>query len=251
LNAKVVAVGLVIVILVVALFLSGIFPGFRLPQKAQLIAVSSVNIEPGGSVQNSYVVGTDWDIALTVNSFQNVAALELGPSNQTTCGSGTICSGQKIIPTSQVYITLTPGQPYVSVNLIPVQEGNGFSNPIVPEVCGYGGNLTVDAGIPPYFTGTQICSSALNSEFYIPASQFWTPHYPLTISVQVVGGPDPGSFSKTVDIVNLPSSTVSISNPANADQNITINDLGSLLGNQWPTDVGNLLFYQGGSKCDG
>ena len=118
-NAKVVAVGLVIVILVVALFLSGIIPGFRLPQKAQLIAVSSVNIEPGGSVQNSYVVGTDWDIALTVNSFQNVAALELGPSNQTTCGAGTVCSGQKVIPTSQVYITLTPGQPYVSVNLIP------------------------------------------------------------------------------------------------------------------------------------
>ncbi len=185
-----------------------------------------------------------------MNSFQNVAALELGPSNQTTCGSGTICSGQKVIPTSQVYITLTPGQPYVSVNLIPVQEGNGFSNPIVPQVCGYGDNLTVDAGVPPYFTGTQICSSALSSEFYIPASQFWTPHYPLTINVQVVG-PNPASFSKTVDIVNLPSSTVSISNPTNPDQNITINNLGSLLGNQWPTDVGNLLFYQGGSKCDG
>ena len=255
-NAKVVAVGLVIVILVVALFLSGIIPGFRLPQKAQLIAVSSVNIEPGGSVQNSYVVGTDWDIALTVNSFQNVAALELGPSNQTTCGAGTVCSGQTVAPTSQVYITLTPGQPYVSVNLIP---GNSL-NPVVAgsgegsSVCGYGNPLSGNNPVyvvSPSFKGTQVCASALNGQFYIPASQFWTPHYPVTINVQVVGGPNPASFSKTVDIVNLPSNTVSISNPTNRDQNITINNLGSLLGNEWPTDVGGLVFYQDSAQCAG
>jgi len=252
LNVKVAAVGLVIAILVVAVLLSGVIPGFHLPQKAQLISVSSVNIQPGGSIQNSYVVGTDWYVALTVNSFQNVAALELGPSNQTTCGSGTVCSGQTVAPTSQVYITLTPGQPYVSVNLIPVQSGNGFSNPIVSSVCGYGNNLTgINGFFQDYFQGKQICTNSLNSEFYVPTSQFWTPHYPVTISVQVVGGSSPAKFSQTVDIVNMPSNILRISNPSNPDQNITINNLGSLLGNEWPTDVGNLLFYQGGSKCQG
>ena len=246
---KILAVVIIIILLILSVFLSGIIPGFRLPQREQLISVSSVNISPGGEIQNTYVVGTDWDIALTLNSFQNVAAVSLGPSNQTTCGSNTICSGETVAPTSQVYITLTPGQPYVSVNLVPVQSGNGFSNPIVPAVCGYGGNLTIDTGVPLYFSGTEICSSALSSEFYIPASQFWTPHYPVTINVQVVGGQDPGSFTKTVDITNLPGNTVTVSNPSNPAQSITINNLGSLLGNEWPTDVGNLLFYQGGSKC--
>ena len=166
-----------------------------------------------------------------MNSFQNVAALELGPSNQTTCGSGTVCSGQTVAPTSQVYITLTPGQPYVSVNLIPVQSGNGFSNPIVSSVCGYGNNLTgINGFFQDYFQGKQICTNSLNSEFYIPTSQFWTPHYPVTINVQVVGGSSPAKFSQTVDIVNMPSNILRISNPSNPDQNITINNLGSLLG---------------------
>ncbi len=183
-------------------------------------------------------------MALTVNSFQNVAALELGPSNSTTCGS-TICNGETVTPTSQIYITLNPQQPYVTVPLVPEQSGNEFSNPIVSSTCGLGNPVTGHFGSG--FTATQVCSNSLETKFYLPSNQFWTPHFPVTITVTKVGA-NPFTFSQQVDLAHLPANQLLVSNPNNPTQNITIVDLGALLGNEWPTDVGNLVFYQG---CNG
>ena len=243
-NGKIVGAAIIIAIISVGILVSGIVPGIHLPGKASIISVSNVNISAGGSEQNSYLVGTDFNVALTVNSFQNVAALELGPSNSTFCGSS-ICSGQTVTPTSQIYITLTPQQPYVSVPLTPEQSGNEFSNPVVPGICGEGNPVTQHFGIG--YTGTQVCTNPLEHEFYLPANQFSTPHFPVTITVTRVGT-NPFTFSQQVDLAHLPANQLLVSNPTDPAENITIVDLGALLGNEWPTDVGNLLFYQG---CNG
>ena len=226
-NAKIVAVGFVIAILVVTLFLSGIIPSFHLPQKTQLISVSQVNLEPGGSLQGKYVVNAYWNVLLTTNSYQNVALSQVNFGSQNASQlSGNTVNGQTVVPTSQVYVTIDPLQPYAALSLVERQttfapNANGVGNPV----------SIVNCAIECEAQGIKIAAQSQSLTYYIPDPNdaSWTYHYPVQITVEKVG-PNPFTSTQTIDAATV--SQVKFTNPNNSSETLTINTLGMFQGSK-------------------
>ncbi len=211
------------------------------------ISVSQVSLEPGGSVQNNYLVNTYWDVNLAVNSIQNLAFLKLNSQGANgTAFTGNVLNGESFAPSSQVYVTLTPEQPYATVALKQIQAQWS------PAASGYGDQVTEPAtpcqNFGCYGASTNSTSAQIGY-FFIPAQQYWTFHYPIAVTVTKVGGSDPFSQTETIDMVTQHS--VTIADPSNLDENVTVNQIGFYAGDLSQVPVGDPIFYQGGSKCGG
>lgn len=272
-SGKAIAVLLIAVIIITGVL--GVTGKLPLPKKASLISVSQVNLESGGTIQNGYLIGSYWNIAFTVNSLQNIALLNFGGSNHTTAQAS---NGQTVTPTSQIYVTISPGQPYATVPLkqeqitwAPGASGLGCGS---AGECSTTGQIDYNYGCPSAGyggasnSGLTGCLDAKNSVstnpqtnyFFTPAAQYWTYHFPVTITAQKVGG---GNSSSQIDCVvngQITSSnsctidmasqgSVLFENPSNHNINLTINKLGNLGGDLSQVPVGNYVFYDGGSKC--
>ena len=241
-NSKVVAVGLVISILVIAILVSGIIPGFHLPRKASLISVSNVNLQPGGQIQNSYVIHTYWDAVLTINSQQNVALAQVnfGPSNDSSL-QGNQINGQTVKPTTQIYVTFNPLQPYITLSLL--QRSTTFA----PAATGFG-NVTTPGCNNNFCTtawnGEQISTQAQPLTYYTvnPNDAVWHYHYPVQITVQKAGGLNPFTITNVVDVEQ--TNSITIANPQNPSENLTINSLGNFKGSLSSPPINNPIFYQ-------
>ena len=101
------------------------------------------------------------------------------------------------------------------------------------------------------FTGcfqyTYHSNPAQTTTFYVPAQQYWTFHYPMTITVQKVGGTNPFTQSQSIDAVS--QNSITIGAPNDPDENVTINQLGFNAGGLSQVSVGTPIFFNGGSVC--
>lgn len=216
-NKKLVVI--IIAILVIASIVgivSGVIP-FH-PTKATLISAGKVNLTYGGTEQGTYLVESQWALNYYVNGPQT-AVLVLGGtcSGQTNCTSTQLSgtyNGQPVSATKQLYITMTAGQPEAWVDLSGQVEsyaqaatGLECENPF-----GAYNNCQVNAEAPSPVT---IYTSGSGAS--------WSYDYPVTITVKDGNGNLIGS--KTIDVFHQES--VTIADPSNPDDNVTINHLGA------------------------
>ncbi|MCL4518346.1 MAG: hypothetical protein M1587_04030, partial [Thaumarchaeota archaeon] len=232
----VVIVALVIIGFIILVALN-VVPGIHLPVKQQLISVSEVNLEPGGSMSNGYLINTFYDLNVAVDSLQNEAFLTIGPQNSSFTAT---VNGQTVTPSSQIYVTLKPLQPYAVVSLkqVQIQWTQGAA--------GYGSPLSLNSN-GPTIQGTANSTQPQTNYFYVPSEQYWTFHYPIQVTVTKAGGTDP--FTQTVVFDAVKQNQITVSNPANHDENITIDQIGFYQGALSQIPVGSPIFYNGGSRC--
>ncbi len=217
------AVVVILGIIVSLVFLSGVASPFlaSIVGGQAPISVSTVNLTQGGTAQGQYLVGTDWDIVLDVRVPQTVSLVLNGNCASSNCAStglsGTF-NGATVNATSQLYVTITPGQPIAWVQL-----------------SGQSGNWAQNA--EGYFCNTQQayqgCQTSAQAEgpinaFYSGAGATWNYRYPVTITVQKVGGGDPFTTSKTIDIFS--ASSVTITNPNDPSESVSMSGLGASIG---------------------
>ncbi len=226
---------------------TGVIP-FALPRQASLISLSQVNIAPGGSIQNGYLVNTYWDIAFTANSYQSFV-LELGPSNQSTY------TGQTVTPTDQMFISFTPQQPYLSVQL------NSQNLQWVASASGYGGasSSSVSAQCTATSRGgcTQITASGTSASSlaqvmtaFTPASSSWQIHYPMEVKVQESsGGSISTVYDQVTDLYSLGSNGMITINGGASSGGITIANVGAFSGQYTTPSLNDPAFFQSSYTC--
>lgn len=240
-------IGILVFGILVAL---GYIPAF-LPRQANLISVSQVNVAPGGSIQNGYVVNTYWNIAFTAGSYQSFV-LELGPSNQSTY------TGQTVAPSNQLFVTFTPQQPYLSVQL-----NSQFLSWTANSVSGYGGTSTNSISIT-CTVGTRGCGTETASgqpvtvspqslAAFVPSSNSWQIHYPMEVKVQQMqNGALSTIYDQTTDLYSLGANGQIQINGGASSGGITIGNLGGLSGQYTPPSLNDPMFFQPNSyTCAG
>ena len=123
--ALLVSIGILVSVFIVIVpsIQSGTF-SIGLPKGANLvgqapISVSQISLSSGGKIQNQYLINTYWDVTLSVHGLTNTAFLKFGPGNASAQVS--LGNGGTATPQSQIYVTLSPGTPYATVALKPIQ----------------------------------------------------------------------------------------------------------------------------------
>lgn len=238
-SPRAIALSVIIVIALIitsgALYALGYIP--IAPKPNQIVSVSEVNLEPGGSIQHQYAIQTYWDVVLTVNTQQNIPFIQtnFGGANGTTA-TGTV-NGQTVKATSQIYVTLTPKQPYATLSLLeqPIRWALGAN--------GYD-NASVSAGITNTYKSNPVNAPAQTAKFYVvnPNDKVWHLHYPVDITVTKAGGSNEFTTTQSVDAAQQTS--VTIVNPYDSNQNLTIDNLGLLMGSVTLPSINDPVFYQ-------
>ncbi|MDE2438989.1 MAG: hypothetical protein KGN01_06415 [Patescibacteria group bacterium] len=236
------AIGIAITI-IIALLIStlGYFAlNGGIPNSASLVSVSQVNLQPGGTLQGSYLLHTYWDVVLTANSYQNLALTQVnfGPDNNSQL-SGNNLNGQTVTPSTQLYVTINPLKPYLTTPISEDQlkyspNANGIGDPISEVNC--------VSSCTSQGTASTVPSESLT--YYYPTTGIWSYHYPINITVSAVGGPNPFTQSRVIDVENTPS--ITFTNPANSAQTLQITNLGNLEGAlSQPNPGTSTVFFQG------
>jgi hypothetical protein len=230
----------IIVIIILGLLISGVIPGFKLPRSSSLISISQVNLSQGGQAQGQYLVNTYWDVVYQVNSPQTAVLVLDGSCASSNCASTSLAgqfNGATVNATSQLYVTISPGQPIAwetlssqNVNWAQPASGLECENPF-----GIYNNCSVNVGaqgpLSVYTSGT---------------GAVWHYYFPVTITVEKIGGKDPfQSISKTIDAFS--QSSVTMSNPNDPSENLTINGLGVNIGKEGLPDPSVTAFQVSGS----
>ncbi len=223
-DRKIIAVISIIVIMVFgAAIVTGIIP-FKLPRQANLISVSQVNLAQGGQAQGQYLVNTYWDIVYQVNSPQTAILVLNGACSSSNCASTSLkgtFNGATVNATSQLYVTITPGQPtaWVSLSSQSVTWAQSATGLLCQNPFGAFNNCATTAPSPPPLSVLTSGSGAV-----------WHYSFPITVTVQKVGGGDPFTQSKTIDAFS--ASSVTMNNPNDPSENLTISGLGVNIGSE-------------------
>lgn len=243
-SAKLIAVLAIVVIIVLGLLVSNLIPGFRLPQKAQIISEGPVALSPGGSIQNGYVVHTNWAVTFTLNSLQSfVFSLNAQGANDSGLSGNTI-NGATVVPTSQLYVQVTPLQPYAYVPL------SCSNSQYAPEATGYGSPISGQTfATPGPLEATQVTSNPQDLKVCTPTTTSWISVYPVRISVTQLTGnssfawPSETFFTTGPNAVN----TAFLKDPQNPNLEIQVNNLGDFAGSRSPPQLNDPAFFQGTS----
>lgn len=223
-NAKTfVAIAIIIVIVVGLAIASGIIP-FKLPKQANLISVSQVNLASGGQAQGQYLVKTYWNIVYQASTAQQTILVLNGNCASSNCASTSLTgtfNGATVNATSQLYVTITPGQPIAWVGL--TQQSVTWAQQATGLLC------------ENPFGAFNNCQKTVPAQGPIPVltsgtGATWHYYFPLTVTVQKIGGGDPFTESKTIDSFSV--SSLTMNNPNDPNENLTINGLGANIGSE-------------------
>ncbi len=229
-NGKTIAAAIVILGIVVGLvFLSGVAPPFlaSIVGGQAPVSISQVNLTQGGTAQGQYLVNTAWDIVLNVRVPQTVSLVLNGKCASSNCASTSLSgtfNGAPVNATSQLYVTISPGQPIAWVQLSG-QSGNWAQSASSSDGC-----PTVTSPSEP------LAWCAVNAAAQGPINVFsgsdWSYRYPVTITVQKVGGGDAFTASQSIDV--LSDHSVTITNPNDPSESVSLSGLGANIGAQAP-----------------
>ena len=230
--SKKVVAGIVILLLGVLLggiVLSGVsLPSLNFVGGQGPISISQVNLTQGGTPSGKYLTGTDWDIVLDVRTPQTVSLVLNGACVSSNCAStgltGTF-NGAEVNATSQLYVTIAPGQPIAWLSLTGVSgdwaqaASSSYSscpNVVTPSNLGSGWCNVVAQSLGPMNVFTSGTGATFNYVF------------PVTITVTKIGGGDSFTASKTIDA--FAANSVTITNPNDPNESLSMSGLGASIG---------------------
>lgn len=180
-------------------------------------------------------MNTAWDVVITANSWQSFTAVHtfnFGATNSSNLQNNQV-QGQTVVPSSQIYFTIEPLQPYATVTLVPAQEL------YVSGATGYG-NILPNNGVA--LNAQSISTSGQSLTYYTPVSSVWHVYEPVEITIQKSGGDQP--FSPITVIVNASQGgTYTFKNPQNSSQTLTITGLGNLAGDISLPSLNDPVFF--------
>ena len=196
--------------------------------KMTLISVSSVQIQPQGSLVGNEWKGSYWIINMYVDCNDQVGAYTF-TADEAKKGTTTI-GGKTVLPSATITIKLTPQKPYYEHSL------ERFVVNAYPKT--YSGWVN-KASLGLSFGREEPSVSPLDVTMYRFSEGYWTLHTPFVIEIQKNGTT---IYKETWDSVGG-TQTKKITNPNNPEEWLLIKDLGKVDQSGWkaPTELDNSI----------